>query len=221
MPSTETMLLVAVAGGVLWMVPGPALLLVLTRGIDLGARGAVATAVGLAVGTSMHVLAAVLGLSAVLAASATAFSAVKVVGAAYLVWLGIRRLRDRTPVFALPAETSPSRSDARAFRDGLLINALNPKIAVFFLAFLPPFVDRTGGAAWSQLLALGLVVTVVLLAGDIAFALVTGSVGQAGLHRLSRSASAQRIGRRVVASVYIGLGLSILLTGHRPAVSQP
>lgn len=219
MPSLQTMLLVAAAGGVLWMIPGPALLLVFTRGVDLGARGAVATAVGLAVGTSVHAVAAALGLSAILAASATAFSAVKLVGAAYLIWLGIRRLRDRGPLLSV-SDGSPSRTDARAFREGFAINALNPKVAMFFLAFLPPFVDHAGGAASSQLLTLGLIVTMVLLVGDVVFALVTGSVGRAWVHRLGAAGRAQRWGRYVVAGVYVGLGLSILLSDGRTPVSQ-
>lgn len=218
MPSPETMLLVALASGVLWMVPGPALLLVLTRGVDLGARGAVATAAGLAVGTSVHVLAAAVGLSAILAASATAFSVVKLVGALYLVWLGIRRIRDRRPHAPTPDGPAP-RDDARAFREGFTINALNPKLAMFFLAFLPPFVNRAGGAAWSQLLALGLIVTIVLLVGDVAFALLTGSIGRAWTQRRRTNGSVQRFGRYAVGSIYIGLGLSILVTGDRYSVS--
>lgn len=220
MPSFETMLLVALAGGVLWMVPGPALLLVLTRGVDLGARGAVATAVGLSVGTSVHVVAAALGLSAILATSATAFSVVKVVGAAYLVWLGVRRLRDRSPLVAVDDDSPTPRNDTRAFREGFVINALNPKLAMFFLAFLPPFVDRAGGAAWSQLLTLGIIVTGVLLLGDVAFALVTGSLGRAWVHRLRGTGSAQRFGRYIVASVYIGLGVSILFAGNRTSLAR-
>lgn len=218
MPSVNTILLVALAGGVLWMVPGPALLLVLTRGVDLGARGAVATAGGLAVGTSVHAVAAAVGLSAVLAASATAFSIVKVGGAAYLVWLGLRRLRDRSPLVCVP-DGSRARNDARAFREGFAINALNPKVAMFFLAFLPPFVDRASGAAWSQLLTLGLVVTAVLLVGDIAFALVTGSIGRSWLQRLRATGPRHGFGRYVVAGVYVSLGLSLLATGNGRAIN--
>lgn len=214
MPSTSTLLLVAGAGALLWVLPGPALLLLLTRGIDLGARGAVLTALGLGVGTSVHVVAAAVGLSAVLAASATAFSVVKVAGAGYLVWLGIRRLRDRSPLVRLD-DATPPRSDGRAFREGLTINALNPKVAVFFLAFLPPFVDRGAGPAWSQLLVLGLVVALVLLAGDVAFAFVTGSLGRAWVRRLAATGPAQRVGRYLVGAVYVGLGVTTLLTGGR------
>lgn len=214
MPSPDTLALVAVAAAALWALPGPALLLILTRGVDLGARGAMATAVGLSVGTSAHVLGAALGLSAVLATSATAFSAVKVVGGVYLVWLGVRRWRDRTPL--VPDEAMPVVTDARrAFREGILINLLNPKVALFFLAFLPPFVDRSSGAAWTQLLVLGLVVAAILLAGDLLFAMVTGSVGRAWVRRLRSRGTGQRVGRWLVGAVYVALGVSVLLSGNR------
>lgn len=220
MPSVENVVLVGLAAGVLWMIPGPALLLVLTRGIDLGARGAVATALGLATGTGVHAVAAALGLSAIIAASSSAFTVVKLIGGGYLVWLGIRRLRDRTPLLPDVGDDVRPRDDGRAFREGLAINALNPKVAVFFLAFLPPFVDPAAPAARTQLLVLGLVVTTVLLAGDVAFALVTGSLGRAGVVRLRRAGRAERAGRYGVAAVYVGLGLSVLLTGERsPAAS--
>ena len=219
MPATDTLLLVAAAAAALWALPGPALLLILTRGVDLGARGAVATAVGLSVGTSAHVLAAALGLSAILATSATAFSVVKVVGGAYLVWLGIRRWRDRTPL--LPAEVAPRRRGRGAFREGVLINLLNPKVALFFLAFLPPFVDRGVGAPGLQLLVLGLVVALVLLTGDVAFALVTGSVGRAWVRRVRARGNGQRLGRWLVGAVYVALGLSVLATGNRAVARTP
>ena len=215
MPSPDTLALVAVAAAALWALPGPALLLILTRGVDLGARGAMATAVGLSVGTSAHVLGAALGLSAVLATSATAFSVVKVVGGAYLVWLGVRRWRDRSPLVPEASSVPVVADGRRAFREGILINLLNPKVALFFLAFLPPFVDRSSGAAWAQLLVLGLVVAAVLLAGDLAFALVTGSVGRAWVHRLRTRGSGQRLGRWLVGAVYVALGVSVLLTDNR------
>lgn len=222
MPSPDTVLLVAAAAGVLWMIPGPALLLILTRGVDLGPRGAVATAVGLSVGTSAHVLGAALGLSAILATSATAFSAVKVLGAGYLVWLGVKRWRDPTPLVpsAVPGHVVVPRSHGRAFREGIAINLLNPKVAVFFLAFLPPFVDHRAGSASTQLLVLGLVVAAVLLAGDVTFALVTGSVGRAWVRRARSSGLGQRLGRWVVGAIYVGLGLSILVTGNRHAAAR-
>lgn len=222
MPSLHTLLVVAAAAAVLWAVPGPALVVLLTRGVDRGARAAVATAVGLSAGTCVHVLAAVVGLSALLTASATAFGVVKVVGALYLVWLGVQRLRDRSPLVDLDRDAvpeSPGPGTRRALRDGFLVNVLNPKVAVFFLAFLPPFVDRGLGPAWSQMLVLGLLVAAVLLVGDALFAFTTGHLGRRVLVRLRsrRGASAPRPwGRWTAAAVYVGLGALVLATGAEP-----
>lgn len=215
MPAPETLLLVAGAALLLWVLPGPALLLLLTRGIDLGPRGAVATAVGLSFGTAVHVLAAAVGLSAVLATSATAFTAVKVLGGCYLVWLGIQRWRDDTPL--VPDELEGPRvvrTHGQALVEGFTINALNPKVAVFFLAFLPPFVDVARGAVLLQTVVLGGVVVLVLLVGDALFGLVTGSLGRRWLRRVT-SARRDRAARRAVAGVYVGLGIWAIASGNR------
>jgi threonine/homoserine/homoserine lactone efflux protein len=213
-PTVESLTAVAVAGAILWTVPGPALLLLLTRGVDLGIRGAVATAVGLSAGTSVHVLAAAAGLSALLTASATAFTAVKVLGAAYLIWLGIKRIRDRTPLLPT-SEVAPVSRPGRALLEGFTINALNPKVAVFFVAFLPPFIDPAAGAVSSQLAILGLTVALVLLVGDLVFAALTGSLGRAWVRRLSATGPVQRLGRFLVGGVYVGLGVTTLVSGGR------
>lgn len=213
MPATETLLLVAGAALLLWVLPGPALLLLLTRGIDLGPRGAVATAVGLSFGTAVHVLAAAVGLSAVLAASPTAFAAVKVLGGGYLVWLGFQRWRDATPLVP-DALATPRvvRTDRQALAEGFTINALNPKVAVFFLAFLPPFVDVARGSILLQTVVLGMVVVVVLLTGDALFGLLSGVLGRRWLGRVL-SPRRDRDARRVLAGVYVGLGLWAILGG--------
>lgn len=231
MPSLETVWLVAGAAALLWVLPGPALLLLLTRGLDLGPRGAVATAVGLAGGTAVHVVAAALGLSAVLATSATAFTTVKVLGGVYLVWLGVQRLRDPTPVLggatsvvttdpggpgavAPPtvAAGRPPGGTRRALAEGFTINALNPKVAVFFLAFLPPFVDPDRGAVLLQTVALGAVVVAVLLAGDALFGAATGRLGRAWVRRVL-SERTDRRARRAIGGVYVGLGVLAVASG--------
>jgi threonine/homoserine/homoserine lactone efflux protein len=152
----------------------------------------------------------------VLATSATAFTVVRTAGGLYLVWLGIRRWRDRSPVLAV-GEVPPSpRSDRRALLEGLAVNALNPKVALFFLAFLPPFVDPARGRVLAQSLVLGLVVVVVLLVGDALFGLVTGSVGRAWVGRLA-SPRSDRWARGAIGAVYAGLGVAALLGGHGPS----
>lgn len=215
MPAPETMAVVAGAAVLLWVLPGPALLLLLTRGIDLGPRGAVATAIGLGMGTTVHVVAAALGLSAVLATSATAFTVVKVLGGCYLVWLGVQRWRDRTPLVPSHLETDVRvRSRGQALVEGFTINALNPKVAVFFLAFLPPFVDVQRGAVLGQTVVLGLVVATVLLIGDMAFGALTGTLGRRWLRQVT-TPRRDRVARRALGGVYVGLGLFTLVTGNR------
>lgn len=216
MPSVEATWLVAGAAVVLWVLPGPALLLLATRGVDLGARGALATALGLGLGTFVHVVAATVGLSAVLAASANAYTAMKVLGGLYLIWLGVQRWRDPTPLLGEPDRAGRVHGRRRAFVEGFTINALNPKVAVFFVAFLPPFVDPSAGAVWSQFLVLGTVVVLVLLAGDAAFAAVTGSLGRALVQRLSTRRRERSTGRWLVGGVYVALGVGVLATGRRP-----
>lgn len=213
MPDPGALGLVAGAAVLLWVLPGPALLLLLVRGLDLGARGAVATALGLGLGTTVHVLAAAVGLSALLATSATAFTVVKGLGGAYLVWLGVRRWRDPTPLLPDHLEGAVVRTPHQALLEGFAINALNPKVAVFFLAFLPPFVEPQRGAVLAQTVVLGLVVVLVLLVGDALFALLTGSVGRAWV-RSVRTPRRDEAGRRAVAGVYVGLGALTLAAGR-------
>lgn len=215
MPELQTLGLVAGAAALLWLLPGPALLLMLARGIDLGPRGAVATAVGLSLGTAVHVLAAAVGLSAVLATSATAFAVIKAAGGLYLVWLGVRRWRDRTPLVAGRLDgTRRVRTGRQALAEGFTINALNPKVAVFFLAFLPPFVDVGRGPVLAQTVMLGLVVAAVLLAGDVVFGLLTGSVGRRWLERIMTHRR-DTAARRAVGGAYMGLGVLTLASGQR------
>src|SRR5262245_48763064 len=154
LPDVPTLGLFVAAALVLLLTPGPAVLYIVTRSIDQGRRAGLVSALGVHAGTLVHVVGAAAGLSALLMASATVFSAVKYLGAAYLIYLGIRRLRDRTTtlVSAHAAGAPPLR---RAFVDGVIVNVLNPKTALFFLAFLPQFVDVARGSVGAQILALG------------------------------------------------------------------
>ena len=144
----------------------------------------------------MHIVAAAVGLSAIILASAVAFSVVKFAGAAYLVYLGIRKLleRDRNDV------TEPMRAPLRrVFARGAVVNVLNPKTALFFLAFVPQFVDPNRGAAWSQVVVLGLVFVALGLVSDSLYAMAGDVVGSF----LRRRTQAMR---RISGSIYIGLG---------------
>jgi len=194
----------------LLITPGPAVLYIVTRSMDQGRRAGLISMLGVHVGTLVHVAAAAAGLSALLAASATAFSLVKYLGAAYLIALGIRRLLDRAPIG--PAAGGRGGPWHRVFVDGVVVNVLNPKTGLFFLAFLPQFVDPSRGAVGSQVLALGLLFVLLGLVTDGLYAISAGSAGR-WLRANPRFVSGQRW---VSGSMYIGLGVAAALTsGNR------
>jgi threonine/homoserine/homoserine lactone efflux protein len=162
-----------------------------------------------ATGGLVHILAAAVGISALVVSSAVAFSIVKYLGAAYLLYLGIRRLLDRRAEDedAVPSEARP----AVIFRRGVLVNVLNPKTALFFLAFLPQFVDPEGGAVLPQILVLGSLFVLLALLSDCLYALAAGALA-ARLRR--RSARARDAGRYAGAAVYLGLGTATALASR-------
>ena len=166
---------VFVAAALLLLVtPGPAVLYIVARSVDQGRAAGLVSALGVHAGTLAHIAAAAAGLSVLLTASATLFSFVKYLGAAYLgIFLGVRRLLDRTPLGGPgPTRAIPWR---RAFLDGAIVNVLNPKTALFFLAFLPQFVDPTRGPVGPQVLTLGLVFVMLGLVTDGLYAIAAGS----------------------------------------------
>jgi threonine/homoserine/homoserine lactone efflux protein len=197
----------------LLVVPGPAVLYVVTQSISGGRRAGIASAVGIHTGTLVHVAAATAGLSALLASSALAFDAVKLAGAAYLILVGLRRLAGRERFE--PAETERRRGLAALYRQGIVVNVLNPKTALFFLAFLPQFVDRSRGPAWRQILVLGLLFSLLGLASDGAYALAAGTLG----NRLRRSAGYARAQRYLSGLVFVVLGATAAFTGHGRATN--
>jgi threonine/homoserine/homoserine lactone efflux protein len=192
-------------------VPGPAVIYIVTRSIQQGRGAGLASVLGIHVGTLVHLTAATVGLSAILVSSATAFTVVKVLGALYLVVIGVRTLLGR----ADPADTDPQRPSRRRRRDfaeGVVVNVLNPKTALFFLAFLPQFVDPARGQASLQILVLGLTFMLLGLVTDSIWALAAGSAGET----LRKSRSWAQVQRYVSGSVFVGLGLVTALTGsHR------
>ncbi|QEM67483.1 LysE family translocator [Geobacter sp. FeAm09] len=143
--------------------PGPDLIYIISRTIAQGTRVGLASAAGLWVGAFIHVFAAAFGLSAILMASAEAFAAVKYVGGAYLVYLGIQALRSPGSKFDLPAAGLPRATPGQAFRQGILVDLLNPKVAIFFMAFLPQFVRPGHGTPSLQLVGLGALVILVAM----------------------------------------------------------
>jgi threonine/homoserine/homoserine lactone efflux protein len=193
----------------LLVVPGPAVLYIVARGIDQGRLAGLASAVGIATGSFFHVVAAALGLSAILASSAVAFSVAKYMGATYLIYLGVRTLLTR-PDGAAPIDRRP-RTVRELFTQGIVVQILNPKIALFFLAFLPQFVDPRRGSVAIQTLFFGGMLMVMGLGTDSLYALVSGSAGD-WLKRQPAFASAQRY---VTGTVFIGLGMTTALSGGK------
>jgi threonine/homoserine/homoserine lactone efflux protein len=185
----------------LLLVPGPAVLYVVTQSIDQGRRAGLASVGGIFSGTLVHIAAATVGLSALLASSAVAFDVVKYAGAAYLIVVGVRRLLGYDGS-SDPVQATPPRSLGRLYRQGIVVNVLNPKTALFFLAFLPQFVDPARGAAWEQILLLGLLFACLGALTDGTWALVAGTFGQ----WLRGSRRYLRVQRYVSGSVFVLLG---------------
>ena len=198
-----------VAALALLLVPGPAVLYVVARSIQEGRRAGLVSVLGIHVGTLAHIAAATLGLSALVVSSAVAFTAVKIAGAVYLVGLGLWTLfsgRAETEV-ALGGESNLRR----AFAQGIVVNVLNPKTALFFLAFLPQFVDPDAGPVALQTAVLGFVFVSLALASDSLYGLAAGTLG--GALRRSRAYAGAR--RWVSGSVFVGLGLATAVSGSK------
>ncbi len=210
MPSLSTFAVFAAAAIALIALPGPNMMYILTTGIGHGRRAALASAAGVEVGALLHVGAAALGVSALIRASALAFNVVKYLGAAYLVYLGIRTLTTRLQTDRLE-KRPPAMPYWRLFRRGLVVNLLNAKVSLFFLAFLPQFVEPSRGSATRQILVLGIVFFLIALAMDAAYALAAGSVG-AWLRRRPGFAGRQKY---VTGSIYLALGLSAAFASGR------
>lgn len=157
---------------VVLLIPGPGVLYVIARSLSQGQRAGLVSVLGLSAGALVHVVAATAGLSAILLASATAFSVVKGLGAVYLIYLGIRTLLVRNPMAGV--EDIPPRSLYRLFTDGIVVSIFNPKIAVFFLAFLPQFADPGHGSIAGQILILGLLYVGLALLTDGSYAILAG-----------------------------------------------
>ncbi len=191
-------------------VPGPSVVYIVMRGIAQGRRAGLVSMLGIETGALVHVAAAALGLSALLASSATAFTVVKYTGAAYLVYVGVRKWRERSDEEVPPAGPAPG---SRLFFEGVAVNVLNPKTALFFLAFLPQFVDPARGAVALQALLLGLLFVGLAVVSDGVYALAAGSIGG----RWRSSARYRRTMSRTQGGVYVGLGAVAALSGERPA----
>jgi len=194
---------------VLLVIPGPAVLFIVARSGSQGRRAGLVSVLGVHTASVVHVLAAVAGLSAVVVASSIAFTAVKVVGGVYLIVLGVKSLRSarRSADVVVP----PVRPVKRLFGEAFVVSLLNPKVALFFLAFLPQFVQRGHGPIWTQTLVLGAIYIVLGLCSDSMYAMIGARLGT----RLSGRAARIRATRYAEGGILVGLGVLTLALPHR------
>ena len=199
MPATHILLAFSLIAAVVIVVPGPSNLFVLSRGLQSGSRAAVAGAAGCATGAFVYVIATAVGLAALLASSHVVFAIVHYAGAAYLCWLGISALRSRTPESTSAGGTG---SPWRSYRQGLVVELGNPKVALFFLALFPQFIHPGAGPAAIQVLILGTLFVGIGMASDCLYAFGSGRL-RALLTRRPKLARRQQ---RATGLVYVGLG---------------
>ena len=209
LPDPGALAVFVVAALVLLVIPGPAVLYIVSQSISRGRLAGIVSMFGIQVGGLVHVAAAAAGLSALLVRSAVAFNVVKYAGAAYLVLLGLRRILGKDEAEDVPGARS-EKSLRRLFSQGVVVNVLNPKTAVFFLAFLPQFVDPAQGSVTLQFVVLGLIFVAVAVVSDGAYALVAGTAGD----RLRGSERVRRGLSRFSGLVFVGLGVTAALSGR-------
>ncbi|MEU8201494.1 LysE family translocator [Streptosporangium sp. NPDC049046] len=204
MVSPSTLLIFSVASLALVLVPGPNHIYIIARAVSQGRAAGVASALGVEVGTLVHIAAAAAGLSYVIAQSATLFNVIKWAGVAYLVYLGIRALTSRQEFASRETPPQPLRA---IFLEGVVVNVLNPKVILFFLAFLPQFVEPEAGAVPLQIAVLGGTLLFLGLLSDLIYAVAAGAVGGRLRNR------APLIGH-FSGIVYLGLGVATALSGR-------
>lgn len=215
MPNAETLLIVTLAGLALSVSPGPSMLYVLSRSLGQSRSAGLMSAAGLAAGGFAHVVAAALGLAAVFAVSPRLYWLTQLLGAGYLIYLGVMMLRedssDNTKPTAQPTVTPKATSThhdslQRVFYQGIVVEILNPKTLLFFIAFLPQFVDPERGSVTLQMLILGALVPLTAVPSDLLMALAAGGVAK----KLSQNRNAARWLNRLGGLILIGLGLRLL-----------
>jgi threonine/homoserine/homoserine lactone efflux protein len=194
------MIAFAIASLALLVIPGPAVLYVINRSISDGRSTALAAVAGLEIGNFMHVIAATVGLSAVIAASATAFGVVKWIGAGYLIYIGLRTLSRKPASFN---QEQKSLSRRKSFTQGIVVNTFNPKVALFFLSFLPQFIDTERGSTALQSLVLGSLFVAIGLCTDGLYAFLASALRST----LLRGKSLPFVQRYVAGSVFVLLGV--------------
>ena len=213
MPEMHQLLLFIAAGIVLNLTPGPDVLYIVTNALRSGAKSGIAAALGINAGCFVHIFAAALGVSALLAASASAFAVLRWIGAAYLVWVGVKLLVSRAPApdgdVALVANSEPALPLSKVFFGGFLTNALNPKVAIFFLAFVPQFIAADADNKALAFIALGTLFNIDSVFINVGWALAAAWMAgrpsiQAGMYWLDRAAGA----------MFLAFGLKLALSDN-------
>ncbi|MGH6960689.1 MAG: LysE family translocator [Dongiaceae bacterium] len=211
MPSASHLVAFAITALVIIIVPGPSVLFIVGRALAVGRREAVLTMLGNTIGASVLLLAVAFGLGALIAASAIALTVVKLVGAAYLIYLGIHAFRTRKALGeALTGGVKPTNT-RRVLRQGFVVGLTNAKTAVFFAAAMPQFVDKNAGPAWLQILVLGLIFMLIALVSDSIWALVAGTARE----WFARSPRRLELVGGTGGLMIVGLGASIAVTGAK------
>jgi threonine/homoserine/homoserine lactone efflux protein len=209
-PSLSTYALFVATALALLAIPGPAVLYIVSRSIDQGRRAGFASVCGITTGTIVHVTLATVGLSSLVLASRIAFDTVRYAGAAYLIYLGVRRLLTRR--VEADREGRPPRTMRELYTQGLIVNLLNPKTIVFIFAFIPQFVDVNAGHVWLQILLLGLTLAGLGFTSDSLYAVAAGTMAD----RLRGTPLIERVERWFGGTVLIGLGLAAAIVApHR------
>jgi threonine/homoserine/homoserine lactone efflux protein len=201
MPSLSTYAFFLGTAFAILLVPGPAVLYVVTRSIEMGRAGGIASVAGITTATFAYVALATAGVSSLVVASTVAFDVVKYAGAAYLLFLGVRRLLGRG--LEEEAEEPAPRTRRRAYTQGVVVNLTNPKMIVFVFAFLPQFVDPHASRPWLQTLVLGLSFTTLAFLSDSLYAVAAGSIAD----RLRGTATIAKVQRWAGGGVLVGLGI--------------
>lgn len=207
MPSLEILLTFFVTTALFAFIPGPAMLYAAAQTLSGGRRAGLMASLGIHLGCYVHVISAAAGLSILFQAVPLLYAAVKLAGAGYLIWLGISMFRSRDE-HSGPDAVSVAKRPGRAFLHSIGVEVLNPKTAIFFMAFLPQFIDASAALpVWAQLLILGTMVNLTFSSADLVCVLLAGSV----MKRVRRSGGAQRLMRRAGGSILVGLGAHLAL----------
>ena len=202
MPEKAAFIAFLIAAFALNLAPGPDMLYVIGRSVGQGRKAGIVSSLGVFVGCWVHILAAAFGIAALLRSSPLAFNVVRYAGVAYLIYLGIKMLAQKAD---LASQQLKAESLSVIFRQGAITNMLNPKVAIFFLAFLPQFVDARRGSVVLQILLLGLIFNVGGTLVNLAVAYAGGTLGEL----LRRNQSIARLQRRFTGLIFVGLGLRL------------